>query len=122
MKAYRREFAAGGARELLPVRTDCTTERHVADPHSPKGIGTDRTVAATARQNELDRDESGHHKYLGYVIRRGAWTLYHSGDTLRYPGLAEKLRAFRIDVAFLPINGNKPGRRVAGNLDGPERR
>ena len=73
-----------------------------------------------AAHNELDRDDDGHHKYLGYVVRLGAWTLYHSGDTLLYPGLVEKLRAFAIDVAFLPINGNKPERRVAGNLDGRE--
>jgi L-ascorbate metabolism protein UlaG (beta-lactamase superfamily) len=74
-----------------------------------------------AAHNELDRDAASHHRYLGYVIRHGAWTLYHSGDTLLYPGLVEKLRAFApIDVALLPINGNKPERRVAGNLDGRE--
>ena len=73
-----------------------------------------------AAHNELDRDDAGHHKYLGYVVRLGAWTLYHSGDTLLYPGLVEKLRAFAIDVAFLPINGHRPERRVAGNLDGRE--
>ncbi len=74
-----------------------------------------------AAHNTLDRDDAGHHRYLGYVIRRGSWTLYHSGDTLPYPGLVEKLRAFApIDVALLPINGNKPERRVAGNLDGRE--
>ena len=28
--------------------------------------------------------------------------------------------ASHIDVAFLPINGNEPARRVAGNLDGRE--
>ena len=73
-----------------------------------------------AAHNELDRDGAGRHPYLGYVVRIGAWTLYHSGDTLLYPALAEKLRAFAIDAAFLPINGNQPDRRVAGNLDGGE--
>ena len=47
-------------------------------------------------------------------------TVYHSGDTLRYPGMAELLRPFAIDVALLPINGNRPERRVAGNLFGDE--
>ena len=33
----------------------------------------------------------------------------------------EKVRAFGpIDVAFLPINGDRPERRVDGNLDGRE--
>ena len=73
-----------------------------------------------AAHNELDRDDAGHHPYLGYIVRLGAGTLYHSGDTLLYPGLVEKLRAFAIDVAFLPINGHRPERRVAGNLDGGE--
>jgi L-ascorbate metabolism protein UlaG (beta-lactamase superfamily) len=26
------------------------------------------------------------HRSLGYVLRRGPWTLYHSGDTRLYPG------------------------------------
>lgn len=73
-----------------------------------------------AAHNDLDRDAAGHHQYLGYIVRLGPWTLYHSGDTLLYPGLVEKLRAFSIDLALLPINGNNPERRVAGNLDGRE--
>jgi L-ascorbate metabolism protein UlaG (beta-lactamase superfamily) len=71
-----------------------------------------------AAHNELERDSAGHHKFLGYVVQRGGWTLYHSGDTRLYPGLVERLSAFAIDLAFLPINGHRPERRVAGNLDG----
>lgn len=59
-------------------------------------------------------------EYLGYVIRFGPWTIYHSGDTLLYEGMAETLRTFAIDVAFLPINGRAPERRVAGNLSARE--
>jgi L-ascorbate metabolism protein UlaG (beta-lactamase superfamily) len=73
-----------------------------------------------AAHNTIDRDTTGRCHYLGYIIRVGGWALYHSGDTLLYPGLVEKLRGFAIDVAFLPINGHKPERRVAGNLDGCE--
>ncbi|MEQ1860686.1 MAG: MBL fold metallo-hydrolase [Chthoniobacteraceae bacterium] len=58
--------------------------------------------------------------FLGYVVKCGAWTIYHSGDTLLFPGMVETLRPFRIDVALLPINGANPERRVAGNLDGCE--
>lgn len=35
-----------------------------------------------ARHNEIERDEQGRCKYLGYVIRFGQWCVYHSGDTL----------------------------------------
>jgi L-ascorbate metabolism protein UlaG (beta-lactamase superfamily) len=77
--------------------------------------------AIAAAHDDLDRDATGHHRYLGYVLRRGPWTLYHSGDTRHYPGLVEKLRALGpIDLAILPINGHAPARRVAGNLDGRE--
>lgn len=46
--------------------------------------------------------------------------MYHSGDTLLYGGMADRLRPFAVDVALLPINGRAPERRVAGNLSGRE--
>ena len=58
--------------------------------------------------------------YAGYVLKIGSWTLYHSGDTLLYPGMAEKLAPFAPDIAFLPINGRLPERHVSGNLWGDE--
>jgi L-ascorbate metabolism protein UlaG (beta-lactamase superfamily) len=79
-----------------------------------------RLHAIPAAHNELERDQAGHHRYLGYIVQAGSWTLYHSGDTLRYSGQEEWLRPFGLDVALLPINGDKPERRVAGNLDGPQ--
>jgi L-ascorbate metabolism protein UlaG (beta-lactamase superfamily) len=68
----------------------------------------------------VERDELGRVKFLGYVLQFGGWSLYHSGDTLRYDGMAEKLRPSAVDVALLPINGRAPERRVAGNLSGSE--
>ncbi|MEO8493966.1 MAG: MBL fold metallo-hydrolase, partial [Planctomycetota bacterium] len=47
-------------------------------------------------------------------------TIYHSGDTMLYEELVERLRAWTIDIAILPINGRAPERRVAGNLWGRE--
>jgi L-ascorbate metabolism protein UlaG (beta-lactamase superfamily) len=73
-----------------------------------------------AAHNEIDRDENGRCRYLGYIVQMDGVTIYHSGDTLRYTGMAELLQSFRIDVALLPINGNRPERRVAGNLFGDE--
>ncbi len=73
-----------------------------------------------AAHDEIDRDDAGHHRYLGYVVRAGPWTIYHSGDTRLYPGMAERLRPHNVDVALLPINGAAPERRVAGNLNGSE--
>lgn len=90
-------------------------------------IGLDDGVSASvagfsltgipAAHEELDTDEQGKHRFLGYVVSFGRWTLYHSGDTVWYDGLVERLRKFSIDVALLPINGRAPERRVPGNLD-----
>ncbi len=118
-----------GATLIIPEANRAFVSHRLAiDSATPLGLdaGTSieaegwRVTGVAAAHNELDRDSAGHHLYLGYIIRRGPWTLYHSGDTLLYPVLAETLRGFEIDIAFLPINGNRPERRVAGNLDGRE--
>jgi L-ascorbate metabolism protein UlaG (beta-lactamase superfamily) len=54
---------------------------------------------------------------MGYVIEFGKFTIYHSGDTLFFDEMIDLLKPFHIDIALLPINGNKPERQVAGNLD-----
>jgi L-ascorbate metabolism protein UlaG (beta-lactamase superfamily) len=66
------------------------------------------------------RDEEGRCKFLGYIAKLGGFTFYHSGDTLMHEGLVPALAPFAPDITFVPINGNKPERRVAGNLDGSE--
>ena len=61
----------------------------------------------------------GRDRFLGYVVQFGGWTVYHSGDTVRYPEMAEKLRSFRVRVALLPINGRAPEEGTE-KLSGPE--
>ena len=73
-----------------------------------------------ARHNEIERDKTGHCKYMGYVIEFGDHRIYHSGDTLWFEGMVGLLKPFAVDVALLPINGDKPERKVAGNLNGKE--
>ena len=70
-----------------------------------------------AAHNEIERDESGNSKYMGYIIQFEKHAIYHSGDTLWFSNMVDLLKPFDIDVALLPINGNRPERRVAGNLD-----
>jgi L-ascorbate metabolism protein UlaG (beta-lactamase superfamily) len=79
-----------------------------------------RISAVQSAHEGMDRDEAGRCKYLGYIVQFGGWSVYHSGDTVRYQGMAEKLRPFGVDVALLPINGRAPERRVPGNLSGAE--
>jgi L-ascorbate metabolism protein UlaG (beta-lactamase superfamily) len=73
-----------------------------------------------AAHNTVESDEHGRCRFLGYVARLEGKTIYHSGDTLMHDGLVRALSAFMPDVALVPINGNRPERQVAGNLDGRE--
>jgi len=103
-------------------------ERLGCDPAFPIGLDDGATVEVAgfaitgvpAAHETVERDEAGRCRFLGYVVRCGRWSVYHSGDTVLYDGMAEGLRSFAPDVALLPINGAKPERRVAGNLDGRE--
>lgn len=73
-----------------------------------------------AAHNDRKTDDRGRHHYLGFILRCGPFTVYHSGDTLWHAGLVPTLLPARCDVMLLPINGNRPERRVAGNLNGTE--
>jgi L-ascorbate metabolism protein UlaG (beta-lactamase superfamily) len=77
-------------------------------------------MAVPAAHPDLATDEDGDPLYIGFVVKFGSWTVYHAGDTTLYDGMADLLHPFKIDVAFLPINGDRPERRVAGNLTGRE--
>ncbi len=83
-------------------------------------VGGIRIEAIPAAHEALDRDREGRLLYLGFVVQWAGWTFYHSGDTVPYPGMEERLKGRGIDVAFLPINGRGPERRVSGNLWGFE--
>jgi L-ascorbate metabolism protein UlaG (beta-lactamase superfamily) len=77
--------------------------------------------ATVAKHNEVIRDEQANSVCIGFLVKCGPFRLYHSGDTLWHDDIVAKCRAFGpIDIAFLPINGDKPERRVAGNLNGTE--
>jgi L-ascorbate metabolism protein UlaG (beta-lactamase superfamily) len=86
----------------------------------PVSLGPFTFHALPSAHEQLETDEQGYHRYIGLVIQAGPWTIYHSGDTVRYEGMVEKLRQWKIDVALLPINGRDARRGVAGNLSGVE--
>jgi L-ascorbate metabolism protein UlaG (beta-lactamase superfamily) len=100
-------------------------ERVKCEKNLPTGLNDGKSVTIDgftfhgipAKHNEIERDENGNCKYMGYVIEFGKYKVYHSGDTLLFDEMAGLLKPFSVDVAMLPINGNKPERKVAGNLD-----
>jgi L-ascorbate metabolism protein UlaG (beta-lactamase superfamily) len=108
-------------RQFVAERIDCM-------PGFPTGLSDRQSFAHAgftfhgmpAKHNEVERDAHGHCRYMGYVITFGPFAVYHSGDTLWMDELPALLQPFHLDLALLPINGNKPERRVAGNLDAAE--
>ena len=108
-------------RAFIAERVKCETD-------FPLGLNDGNSVTVDgftfhgipAKHNEIERDAQGQCKYMGYVISFGKYNIYHSGDTLWFDDLVHLLKPFQIDLALLPINGNKPERRVAGNLDSTE--
>jgi len=111
---------------IIPeANRDFVAERIKCDKGFPIGLNDKQSVTIDeftfhgipAKHNEIERDENGNCKYMGYVIGFGKYKLYHSGDTLWFDGMVETLKPFAVDVAILPINGNEPERKVAGNLD-----
>jgi len=107
-------------------------ERLGSDPAWPLGVDDGTTVSAAgfsltgvaAAHEELERDGDGRHKCLGYLVRFGGRTIFHSGDAAPYEGMVGRLRELAgpagIDLALLPINGRLPERRVPGNFWGRE--
>jgi L-ascorbate metabolism protein UlaG (beta-lactamase superfamily) len=71
-----------------------------------------------AAHPEYISDEKGDLLYLGYIIRGGGISVYHSGDTYVTGRLVDSLRtAGPLDIAMLPINGGD-WERTAANIIG----
>lgn len=106
-------FARGRLGEASPPMTglDDGTSAEVAGYHF---------TGVAAAHNDIARDAEGRCLYLGFIVRFGPFCVYHSGDTLWHDGLVAALRAARPDIVLVPINGNRPERRVSGNLNGTE--
>lgn len=87
-------------------------------------LGEFEFTGLAAAHEEIEFDDEGRCRNLGYIVRFGPWTIYHAGDNKGFDGMAEELLALialsRVDVALLPINGRKPERRVPGNFWGHE--
>jgi len=105
-------------RQFVAERVKCGTD-------FPVGLNAGSSVTIDefgfhgipARHNEIERDQNGNCKFMGYVISFGDHSIYHSGDTLWFDEMIDLLSPFNVDVAVLPINGNNPERKVAGNLN-----
>jgi L-ascorbate 6-phosphate lactonase len=77
-----------------------------------KGV---KITAVPAAHELLHIDpETGFHPFLGYVIEGNGFCVYHAGDTCIYEGIQARLRHWKFDLAFLPINGRCARRFTTG--------
>src|SRR5688500_1255328 len=82
-------------RDFIATRAQC-------DPKFTIGLNDGETIqfndfifhGIPSAHNELERDENGRCKFMGYVVQFGNFSVYHSGDTLWYDGLEKQLKPF----------------------------
>lgn len=67
-----------------------------------------------AAHSDYERDDAGNDRFLGYHIRCGALSLWHSGDTLVTPALQQQMQLLGPDICVLPINGGDYARGERG--------
>lgn len=113
-----------GAKLVLPAANLAIATSRLGAPAPDRLIALDIGHSTSMAGFEITAVPAAHEnlspEFAGFVVKTGPFCIYHSGDTMLFPGIEERLRGFGIDLAFLPINGRAPERRVAGNLDGPE--
>src|SRR4029453_18739301 len=72
-------------------------ERVKCDNEFPIGLNEGGSVTVgeftfhgiPAKHNEIDRDEDGNCKFMGYVIEFDKYKIYHSGDTLWFDEMVD---------------------------------
>jgi L-ascorbate metabolism protein UlaG (beta-lactamase superfamily) len=114
---------------IIPeANRDFVCERLKLDKEFAVGLNDDKTfehldfkiIGVPSAHNFVERNEISECKFMGFVAQFGQYSVYHSGDTLWWYGLEKLIEPYKVDIAFLPINGNKPERKVAGNMNAEE--
>jgi L-ascorbate metabolism protein UlaG (beta-lactamase superfamily) len=115
-------------RIILPAASDREadraglTEEQIVWAEAEREIQLSDTLKVTplkAAHEEFEYDQLGRDRFLGYLFEVEAGLIYHSGDTVRYPGLVERIIRSGPQLALLPVNGRRPELReekIAGNF------
>lgn len=116
--------ASPRARLVLPAANVAFVAQRLGEAHrsrfAPLADGERVTLGSFTIEAVPAAHEERSPEFAGFVVTAGPHRIYHSGDTVPFAGMEERLRPLNIDLALLPINGRAPQRRVAGNLNGPE--
>jgi L-ascorbate metabolism protein UlaG (beta-lactamase superfamily) len=82
-------------------------------PFTIRPVPAAHSVTYTLEQTELG------HRWLGFVVEADGRRVFHAGDAVDYPGLAESVGA--VDLACVPINGRgREDRDIVGNFEPAE--
>lgn len=78
-----------------------------------------RLTVVPSAHYEKEYDPQKGYRWIGFLIEWNGVVLYHSGDTILYPGYVETLRALpAADLAMIPANGRDYYRETEGDLTG----
>jgi len=118
----RAVLVVGRANEAFTIdRLGGRADRMVAiDAGESVDVAGVRIHAVAAAHDVVERDDRGWCRFLCFVADAGGLRVYHSGDTRWHGGLVAAVAPLAPHVALVPINGSRPERRVAGNMDGRE--
>ncbi|MDR1617722.1 MAG: MBL fold metallo-hydrolase [Treponema sp.] len=122
-RPHRRVLIEGGIAEDRVIGADEGETLRLAGGGAAAGPGEDGGILVSpvaSAHPVYEVDDGGGNLYLGYVIRGGGVSLYHSGDTYVTPRLVETLKKCSpIDVALLPVNGSdweRTAENIIGNI------
>ncbi len=108
-------------RPCLPAVKDTLPKDRVigTDADSPLSVKGVEIIPIPAAHDRLEATPEGYDAQ-GYIFRLGPVTICHTGDTVMYDGLVERLRQHRVNILIAPINGRdyfRTGKNIIGNLD-----
>jgi L-ascorbate metabolism protein UlaG (beta-lactamase superfamily) len=109
--ASEAEIGSAGLRKEQIVLTEAEREIQLSD--------TLKVTPIKAAHEDFEYDQLGRDRFLGYLFEVEAGLIYHSGDTVRYPGLLERITRSGPQLALLPVNGRRAELReknIAGNF------
>jgi L-ascorbate metabolism protein UlaG (beta-lactamase superfamily) len=109
------EAAGAGLKKRQIVWAEAESEIRLSD--------TLKVTPIKAAHESFEYDQLGRDRFLGYLFRVEAGLIYHSGDTVRYPGLMERIIQSGPLLALLPVNGRRPElreKKIPGNFTLPE--
>lgn len=101
--------------EQAKERVGATTKLLLADADQVLRPLPDLEITVfPAAHEDLRTDTLGRHVFLGYGIQCGDLKVYHSGDSIPFEGLQERVDLFAPDAMLLPVNGRDAERLAAG--------